>query len=397
MEENPLLPPEVLSIVMEYLRSDASALWSALLVNKTWAVEAIRVLWEKPPVAALAAIDEDRRQFYARQVHELNFSGDEDGAKHSTFRNLEFPLLNDVTIDHFRPDNKEELWLGQYIQSSLRDFSFYGAEPAEDILHLLETRCPRLRSIVIDFQFEGLTPGRLMEFFDSCKSLTSIYLPSNMRAIIDSRLLAYLAYYDGLKDLELGKFLGYGMLDKILRGTERPFRDIRFLAVEIESKTLPLLVATVRSVLVLTLAIADSRINPLPHVSSLVNLQKLHIGYEGHVEWVGADFLALKNLKNLRRLNISSIYPIASPTLTDTEFIPIFEDMRELEELVFQVECALSTAAITSLGDHCPKLMTCELLGSYDVYCWKSIARPIFPQLRVLKLGTVTYGEEVRL
>ena len=218
-----------------------------------------------------------------------------------------------------------------------------------------------------------------------------------MKDIIDSRLLAYLAHYDGLKDLELGKFLGHGMLDKILEGTEQPFKDIQYLAVQIESKTVPLLVERVKSVLVLTLAIGDGRINPLPHVSSLINLQKLHIGYEKQVEWAGTDFLALKNLKNLRRLNISSIYPIASPTLTDTEFIPMFENMSQLEELVFQVKCALSTASITSLGEHCPRPTTCDLLGSYDLQCWKDIKRPIFPQLLQLKLGTATYEGPIHL
>ena len=66
------LPPEILSIVMEYLRYDATALRSALLVNKTWAFEAIRVLWETPRVRDLAAIAEDRRQFYADQVRDLS-------------------------------------------------------------------------------------------------------------------------------------------------------------------------------------------------------------------------------------------------------------------------------------------------------------------------------------
>lgn len=394
MEGNPPLPPEILGIVIEYLRDDVTALRSALLVNKTWAVEATRVLWENPPVTALAAIGEDRRQFYACHVRELSFSGDEEGAKHPTFRNLEFPQLNNITVGYFRPDNGEMLWLGQYIQSSMKNFSFYGTEPAEDILHLLETRCPLLRSIVIDFHFEGLTSDRLMKFFDNCNFLTSICLPSNVKYIIDSRLLAYLAHYDGLKDLELGKFLGYGMLDKILEGAERPFRNIRYIAIEIDSKTVPLLVAKVKSVLILILTLGGSRINPLPHVSSLVNLQELHIGYKWQVEWAGTDFLALGHLKNLRRLDVSSI---TSPTLTDTEFIPTFENMSQLEELVFQVQCVLSTAALTSLGEHCPRLITCDLLGSYDLCCWKSIKKPIFPQLLVLKLGTATYGEEKRL
>ena len=390
-----ILLPEILSKVMEYLRYDATTLRSALLVNKAWAAEAIRVLWEKPPVAALVAIGEEHRQFYARQVRELIFGGDEDGAEHSNFRNLEFPRLRRITIDYFRPDNGEKLRLGQYIQPSMEDFSFYGAEPAEDILHLLETRCPRLESIVIDFQFEGLTSSRLIKFFNSCKSLTSICLPSNMRDTIDNRLLAYLARHDGLEELELGTFLSYEMLDKTFKGTERPFRDIRYLTVQIESKTVPLLVAGVKSVIGLTLTIEDSRTNPLPQISSLVNLQELHIGYMEQGEWAGADFLALKSLKNLRRLIISSIFdPIASPTLTDEEFIPVFENMSELQELVFQVQCVLTTTAITSLGKHCPQLMICEILGLYDLHGWQSVASPLFPQLQRLELSAATDGEQ---
>lgn len=390
-----ILLPEILSKVMEYLRYDATTLRSALLVNKAWAAEAIRVLWEKPPVAALVAIGEEHRQFYARQVRELIFGGDEDGAEHSNFRNLEFPRLRRITIDYFRPDNGEKLRLGQYIQPSMEDFSFYGAEPAEDILHLLETRCPRLESIVIDFQFEGLTSSRLIKFFNSCKSLTSICLPSNMRDTIDNRLLAYLARHDGLEELELGTFLSYEMLDKTFKGTERPFRDIRYLTVQIESKTVPLLVAGVKSVIGLTLTIEDSRTNPLPQISSLVNLQELHIDYMEQGEWAGADFLALKSLKNLRRLIISSIFdPIASPTLTDEEFIPVFENMSELQELVFQVQCVLTTTAITSLGKHCPQLMICEILGLYDLHGWQSVASPLFPQLQRLELSAATDGEQ---
>jgi len=390
-----ILLPEILSKVMEYLRYDATTLRSALLVNKAWAAEAIRVLWEKPPVAALVAIGEEHRQFYARQVRELIFGGDEDGAEHSNFRNLEFPRLRRITIDYFRPDNGEKLRLGQYIQPSMEDFSFYGAEPAEDILHLLETRCPRLESIVIDFQFEGLTSSRLMKFFNSCKSLTSICLPSNMRDTIDNRLLAYLARHDGLEELELGTFLSYEMLDKTFKGTERPFRDIRYLTVQIESKTVPLLVAGVKSVIGLTLTIEDSRTNPLPQISSLVNLQELHIDYMEQGEWAGADFLALKSLKNLHRLIISSIFdPIASPTLTDEEFIPVFENMSELQELVFQVQCVLTTTAITSLGKHCPQLMICEILGLYDLHGWQSVASPLFPQLQRLELSAATDGEQ---
>lgn len=165
--------------------------------------------------------------------------------------------------------------------------------------------------------------------------------------------------------------------------------------VQIESKTVPLLVAGVKYVIGLTLIIEDSRINPLPHVSSLVNLQELDVRCMEEGEWATTDFLALKSLKNLRKLNISSIYdPITSPMLTDEEFIPVFENMSELQELVFEVQCALSTSAITSLGERCPQLITCAILGLYDFHNWRSIARPLFPQLLRLEISAVVDGEQ---
>lgn len=396
MDGNTLLP-EILSRVMEYLRYDTRTLCSTLLVNKVWASETIRVLWEKPPVAALAAITgEDQRQFYARQVRELDFGGNEEGAKHSEFRNLEFPRLRRLSVDYFRPDNGKKLWLGQYIQPCLEDFKFYGAEPAEDILHLLELQCPRLQSFLIDFQFEGLNSSRLVKFFDSCKSLKSISLPSNMKDSIDKKLLTYLAHHDGLEELELGVLLRHDMLDKIFEVTEQPFKDLQYLAVHIESKTVPLLVAGVRSFIGLTLTIEDSHISPLPPVSSLVNLQEFHIEYKTQGEWAGTDFLALKSLKKLRKLFITPVFDIiSSTTLTDEKFISIFENMAELQELTFQVQSVLSTAAISSLGEHCPQLKSCDVLGLYDLGSWESVARPLFPQLHLLELSAAIDGEQI--
>ncbi|KAL4913562.1 hypothetical protein BDW62DRAFT_220617 [Aspergillus aurantiobrunneus] len=385
--------PEILSRVFWHLRHDPPTLQSALLVSKAWAAEATRILWENPPATALTAISPPRRQIYARQIRSLSFNGDEDGAQHSTFRDLEFPRLRCVTIDQFYPTDAQRLWLGQYIQPSLEEFSFYGAQPAEDLLYLLETRCPRLRRVLIDFVFEGVASARLVRFFDSCRALTSICLPGNMKEVIDGRLLAYLARRDGLEELELGTVLECAMLEEVF-ATERPFGDIRYLAVNVESRAVPMLVERIRSVRCLTLTLEDSQVNPLPAVSSLVDLQELQIGYVWQGEWELADLVALRQLKDLRTLAISPIYdPVAIPALTDDEFISVFADMSGLEELVLQVQCALSAAALTALAERCPGLVVCELPGRYDLRGWEDVARPLFPRLRRLELGAVVGGE----
>lgn len=216
-----------------------------------------------------------------------------------------------------------------------------------------------------------------------------------MKNIIDNQLFAHLARCDGVERLNAGEFLTCEILDNVFEGTEQPFKNIRCLTLLMESEAVPLLVAGVKSVLALTLTIEETRTNPLPHISSLVDLQELIIDYLEGGEWAGTDFLALKNLKDLRILRISSISDfITSPTLTDEEFISIFENMCKLRELVFEIQCVLSTAAITSLGNHCPELKSCEMLGSYDLHCWQEITGSLFPQLRFLEFSGLAIDEE---
>ncbi|KAE8375565.1 hypothetical protein BDV26DRAFT_267709 [Aspergillus bertholletiae] len=389
----PLLP-ELLRRVMEYLSDDRAALRSAVLVNKTWAAVAITVLWQKPPVSALAACSDDHRQLYAHQVRELNFGGPNDGKQHSRFRTLEFPKLRCLTIDYYAPGDGQKLWLGQYIQPSLEELRFYGPEPAEDLLDLLETRCRRLRSITIDYAFEGISTERLLKFFDRCRSLRSICLPSFMDAFVDDQMLAYLARHRALEGLELGKAITSEMIEKALRGVEAPFSSIRRLAVRVSSNAVEPFVTVAKSVTNLLLMVEDNELSPLPFVRPLKNLTELEILVGQEIIWPGEDLLALKGLTNLRNLRICLFEgPPASPTLTDEEFIQIFQNMSELEELVFHVQCKLSAAAITSLGVHCRQLASCEVFGSYDLHTWSIIERPLFPQLRQLDLSAAVPEE----
>ncbi|KNG82188.1 hypothetical protein ANOM_009130 [Aspergillus nomiae NRRL 13137] len=324
----PLLP-ELLRRVMEYLCDDLTSLRSAALVNKSWAAEAISVLWQKPPVAALAASLAHHRQFYARQSSQAK-----------------------------APDNR--------------------------------------LSVLIDYAFEGINTDRLIKFFDGCRSLRSIRLPSFMDAFVDDQMLAYLARHNGLEDLELGKTITYEMIERAMDGVEAPFKSIRRLTVQLKSKAVEPLTAAIKSATNLVLTVDDNELSPLPLVRSLTKLTELEIAFCQDGIWPATDLLALKELKNLRRLCISSFEdPPAFPALTDQEFIQVFEDMRGLQDLVFQVQCKLSIVAITSLGTHCRELESCEIFGSYDLRGWSTIERPLFPHLRQLELGAAVPAERV--
>ena len=207
--------PDILEIVMDWLRYDTLTLRTALLVNKVWFAEAIRVLWKKPPVAALSALSSisyDRRQFYADHVRELSFDGTNEGSENSKFYDVHFRRLRCIRVKgncfcHI-PRDKENLslYIGQYLQPNLEEFvlSDVDTELAEDIFHLLETRCPGLRTLRMRWFSTGFPSTRLLKFLHTCKSLKVIHLvvyPGGAKEHIDYRLLACLAHYYGLRQL----------------------------------------------------------------------------------------------------------------------------------------------------------------------------------------------------
>ena len=110
----------------------------------------------------LAAIEGyERRQFYVRHVQQLDL----DSFKCEIWRNCTLKALQCgvPSIEVYLNDNRYsslsgpvEKWpVGQYIQPSIESI-----EPADDILYLLETRCPRLERVYCEFSFQGVTSRR---------------------------------------------------------------------------------------------------------------------------------------------------------------------------------------------------------------------------------------------
>lgn len=63
------LLPEIVNLIIEFLEFDRAALYSAHLVNTTWAHYARKVLWRNAPFVSLAGVDPCRQQFYANMIH----------------------------------------------------------------------------------------------------------------------------------------------------------------------------------------------------------------------------------------------------------------------------------------------------------------------------------------
>lgn len=386
-------PVELVSLIVEYLRGDRSSLRSVLLVSKTWAAQAIPILWETPQPTDLAAIhDRGRQQFYARYVRELRVNGPE-GKYHDDFRTLGFPRLRSVVIDA----QHEEAWIGQYIQPALERISCYAPLPAgnEDVLQLLEKRCPRLANVVIGCALRGLNSGTLCGFVDRCKSLRYLGVVDGSTQHIDERVLFSLASRDDLEGLEAEAFLAHDMFVSLFQQIDRPFKDIQQLQVQIESRTVPLLVPAVTNLRLLSLSLTDCDMNPWPHLTPLTNLQDLTILYYGVAEISANDFQILKGW-DLHRLIVGSNFGnVFAPTLTDDEFIPVVETLPNLREIELGFENSLTVRSLTSLGQSCLWLRDCIIRGTYDLSPWMDIdpSTPLFPRLEQLTVDTI---EEIR-
>lgn len=386
--------PDILLKILEYLADDPVSLRSAVLVNKTWAEEGTNVLWRNPPVAALASISDGRRQIYAEKVYDLSFSGDEEGFQHAAFRQLRFPRLKRLSVDFYRAQDQEKLWIGQYLQPSLEEFSLYGGDLAEDLLDFLGSRCVRLRKILIDHPINELEPDQFLAFLKAARSLVSMTFLVRMDKLITDQVFLHLAGRDNLEVLKLGKLIGGPIIKEVLEEISDPFKHLQELAIRLESTAVSSLVLTVRSITRLALEMEDDKCEVLQTIVSLRNLRSLEVHFRHKRVLPPAEIMALQHLKQLRKLVLQP-WDEESPasTLTDEDFARLSSSLRDLTHLSFQVQCNLSGAALKSLGEHCTLLESCEMLGSYDLRLLNEARVPTFPELRELELGKVEVDE----
>ena len=382
---------------MEYVPS--SSLFSALLVNKAWLGQAIKVLWREPPVEALASIRHTRRQSYANLVEKLFIRGRREAARNAKFRKLEFPRLwyANIVTGYYHPLMGRTMCVGQYIQPSLKMIRFEGAEPAEDVLRLLEKRCPQLELVDIDHNFRGLSSERLVKFLHRCKCMKQIYFGYTMEHSVDAKVLECLVNYKNLEVCVLVMYencFSYRTLEKVFGVAKQPFRDLETLQIGIEPEAIPLLVKYIKSVTTLHLHVKEGQFGLVREVGSLINLKVLSVcdtfeSGEKRGEWTGNDFMGLKELTNLEQLTIG----LDCPSLTNKKFISVLENKIELAWLELDGETSITTKAFTWLGEHFPNLMYCRLNLICDVRSWRNNSHPLFPELRFLKLRAVIYGK----
>lgn len=386
------LPPEIVRLVMEHLNTDdTTSLRAAILVNRTWAVEGISVLWQLLHMKAFTAIPSGRRQYYASQIRTLIVRGPM--AQHEIFRFLQFPKLRCAVLELVEDghnSNGKGISVDHYLQSSLEGFSLRGCVLAEDAFGLLESQCPRLRIIEIE-SMPDIKPTRLLRFLEACRSLAIIgfHWEETNEEPIDDQVFAHLAGRDGLAGLRLSRLIKYEKVRKAFQAIQSPpFKNIYRLDAQLQSKAVAPLVAATSSVARLSLIIQDNDAMFLSMISSRVGLIELEIVFLRDVELLGTDLLALGGLTNL--INLSILAPdteVTRSTFSDDQFHQLVAGMANLKYLTLQVEFELSMDSIIAVGTHCRQLRFCEIWGAQiNLFELALIQSPLFPALEYVQL-----------
>jgi hypothetical protein len=395
MEYQPLLLPELLSQILGHLKSHKSALRAAIRVSSTWAKEGTNILWESPPVQALAVIPETRRQYYANKIRNLRFDGD-DGECHAIFRNLNFPGLKRISIDSWEDPNGIEQWFRQYLQPSLKSLEFYGDDVGDTVLTTIEMSCPSLRHLFLNYRHMDITPPRLLRFLETCKGLRSIGLGTGMNELLSGDVFTHLTHREHLEELEITGIIASQTVEDALRANQPtiPLQRLQRLSIHLESKAVPEFISVIKSLNSLTLTLEDTEHDVISVIASITNLRTLELIFMQPKEVSKEELVALGKLSGLHRLVLEDHgSELQAFSITDSDFARFSSGLPQLQELEFLVQSRLTINSLTSLAKNCPQLRRCEMLGVYELRTLNS-ASPLFPQLTFLNLGGLQEEEQ---
>ncbi|KEQ64786.1 uncharacterized protein M437DRAFT_43776 [Aureobasidium melanogenum CBS 110374] len=306
------LPPDLLLLVMkqvdygEKFSAAQNSLRNAILVNREWAEAGTYILWNCPPVTALAAVSPDRRQHYANKISEMFFEGEDDSKHHATFKDLSFPRLKIVHIPRLKLKKHEQLYLTQYMQAQLTEFHFWGGGVCENALMTLASNCPDLEDLNLECPIDDSSQDQLLEFFISQNSIEVIYFGYGRAGLVTLVLLAGLASLESLEKLDISSLAEDHAIHMGLGMSPHPFSNLQNLHMRVESKSVARLVSAAPSLSILFLIIEDSDYDALASLKPLSNLVHLELTFLDDIYLSPQGFRALETLKGLEVLLLDS-------------------------------------------------------------------------------------------
>ncbi|VUC34632.1 unnamed protein product [Clonostachys rosea] len=392
--------PEILTPILALVDEDdgCGTLAAAARVDTVWFGCAIGLLWKKISGAALGCVPAHRRQVYASKIEAIVFTA-EDGDLHEPFRDLEFPLLRELTLHSLHPEpGKPALYhLRQYCHPRLDKFYFFGGELDQEFMSYLQNTCRDLTRLWIDLPGHKVTVDLFFDFVSAFKFLEEIHLKCGIDHLLSDKLLYHLARQPNLRELDIGHYLSPRLLSDISQKIPGAFQVLESLGATIHSACVPETIRTLKNVTCLDLTILDSEVDVLTLLGSTPRLQNIKILYDCSIELNTGHLIALKSLQNLENLAIRltpgpiEILDPSGSLFSDKDFGELVSGLSNLRCLELELLANLTIESLQSLSDSCPMLEELELLPAFDLetLLTKAGDEPMFPCLRRLELGGI--------
>ncbi|MCJ1476618.1 hypothetical protein MMC13_005285 [Lambiella insularis] len=403
--------PEVLENILESLEWDKKSLLNACLVNCTWFEEGTSILWREAPASALLKLPSNRRQIYASKMAKLAVKDITWPVRKKitpkdkkAILALRFPRLKDLEfgLDSLGSNSfhaSADRLTRHLLQYRIKRLQITDTVFQKELLNSIFLTCPRLAELVLhSVEIEGLNPLILLKFLQKYTSLTSIMFgQGSIEHSVNHTVLAHLMERSTLKTLLITRLYGEKSITQAMASTSGlRFENIDKLKLQIRSIAVPLLLPALGNVKSLTLRVFSTACPVLNHLSTLRQLEELDVQYASRTEIPVEEVKTLRNLVNLRTLNIWppwGKYIVESNDLTDEDFEETISCLGELTLLTFQIlSDNLGAESFKSLAKHCKKLegSSTAFGGSYNMFDGNQTVVPMFPRLRYWEMGHLT-------
>jgi hypothetical protein len=330
---------------------------------------------------------------------------------------VNFPRLLELNLPVPLPISRSKC----YLLPCLTTLHHYGRLPLQLGQHVNEL-CPNLRNFQIamrapygDADREKSELNALLEFFRRCSlPLTTVKLLCFKHDCAEGRaVFEHLARRPMLADLDMawsdiagGNAFLHSVQEvaTVVTGSSRqplrargggaeekvavPFRYLRRLGTRILSQQMKAFLRTAPSLTNLRIIVPGSEcaamFAALPTLLSA--LTELSITFAATaVVLTDNDLYAMQQLRSLRSLSISGAVLTPATALTDSGFGAMTECLPDLQYLKIDLglsSLGLTGAALRFVGEHCRRLESLAMRGTWDLSCWRDTRQmPLFPRL----------------
>lgn len=415
-----LLLPEIVATVLRTESSSPGFLYTCLLINKIFSLEASRILWHgcgagrnifapaehvTPQIQHLARIilkDARRAQFYANFIHILRFHDEgesndflDEARWHKELASVQFPYLEEITM--YESDNATSLNTGDavihYMQPNLKYITLQkGGMLSDSFLDTLNRSCPKLRALVLNRISEStVSEDALLRFLNGTNELLFLDIRSGLYSGWSYQVFEVITRYHSLRLLFIPDIQDDWVQPLRHADAVSPaFPNLRHLFTGISDEALNCLVRHAPNLVTLRISCPSKSHRILALASSFTRLTKLKIHFGPQSTVNGHDLVLLaQQCSELSMLCISEEegYRPSGSGINDSIIDEMAQNIAEISQLslLFDRPDLLTWKSILSLARHCNNL---EMLKLTCNFTWQDVVNSIqenaFPILSFL-------------